>query len=65
MPEPFALVTNDPSFDPLAPVSVNGFLFLPADAQAAKRGGRVPPRKVARRKAFERARRSSVEMDDG
>jgi hypothetical protein len=30
MPEPFALLTADPRFNPNEPVTVNGFLYQPA-----------------------------------
>ena len=35
MPDPFALKTGDPAFDPHEPVTVNGFLYVPADRTAA------------------------------
>lgn len=30
MPNPFAIVTGDPAFDPREPITVNGYKFIPA-----------------------------------
>jgi hypothetical protein len=31
MPEPFALTTPDPNFDPREPITVNGYCFIPTE----------------------------------
>lgn len=33
MPEPFALLTGDPAFDPRESITVNGYKFIPAAEQ--------------------------------
>lgn len=30
MPDPFAILTGDPAFDPREPITVNGYKFIPA-----------------------------------
>lgn len=36
MPDPFRISVADPRFDPHQPVTVNGYLYLPAEAQRAE-----------------------------
>lgn len=40
-PEPFALFTQDPRFDPAAPITVNGFRFRPELVEDEDMGGAV------------------------
>lgn len=48
MTAPFALSTGDPRFDPREPVTINGYLYIPADAVRAARKPVVHP--TAKRK---------------
>ena len=34
MSKPFALATSDPAFDPRQPVTVNGYLYVPAEVSS-------------------------------
>lgn len=34
MSKPFALTTADPAFDPRQPVTVNGYLYVPAEVSS-------------------------------
>lgn len=46
MAEPFKIRTGDPAFDPRLPVSINGYLFMPADGQQQSPITRPPGKKT-------------------
>lgn len=62
MSKPFALSTGDPRFDKDAPVTVNGYLFVPANYDMA---GRVPAPKLPRTTVVQVKRRKLVEVARG